>query len=271
MRNTKRIIFTLIYDRGFFMHSRNFRLQRAGNSDWIIKNYNFQEMSRHVDELIFLDVSRESYSEIKTKEDFKLVTDCCFVPVSFGGKLRTIEQVKDRFKNGADKVVLNTAIFKDPDFVKEVSKIFGVQSIVASLDVSLQNNKYIVYVENGTESTDLELEKYLELEIIKHVGEIYLNSIDKDGTGQGYDIGIARKINERLKIPIIFAGGAGNSAHFVQLLSESKIDALATANLFNFVGDGLAKSRESLIESGHDFPQWDADFINDSRNASKRK
>ena len=265
MNNTKRIIFTLIYDRGFFMHSRNFRLQKAGDSNWIIKNYNFQEMSRHIDEIIFLDVSREEYPEEETKKDFKKVTDCCFVPISYGGKLRTIEQIEDKFKNGADKVVLNTTIFKNPEFVKEVSKIFGVQSIVASLDVCLKENKYLVYVENGSESTGLDLNSYLELETFNHVGEIYLNSIDKDGTGQGYDIEMAKKLSKEFKIPVIVAGGAGNFNHFAELLSESKIDALATANLFNFVGDGLAKSRESLIESGYNFPQWDSKFINDSK------
>ncbi len=244
------------------MHSRNFKLQKAGDANWIIKNYNFQEMSRHIDEIIFLDASREDYPKEKTKKDFKLVTDCCFVPISFGGKLRTIEQVEDRFKNGADKVVLNTTIFKNPIFVKEVSKIFGAQSIVASLDVRMKENKYLVYVESGSENTGLELNTYLELEIFNHVGEIYLNSIDKDGTGQGYDIEMAKKLSKELNIPVIFAGGAGNFNHFVELLSESKIDALATANLFNFVGDGLAKSRESLIESGYDFPQWDSKFIN---------
>ena len=100
---TKRIIFTLIYDRGYFMHSRNFSLQRAGDAQWIIKNYNFENISRYIDEIIFLDVSRENFNKDKAFEDFQKVTNNCFVPKSFGGKLKKIQDLEKCFEKGADK------------------------------------------------------------------------------------------------------------------------------------------------------------------------
>ena len=263
---TKRIIFTLLYDRGFFMHSRNFSLQKAGNAEWIVKNYNFEKISRHIDEIIFLDVSRDNFDKKNTFNDFKKVTKNCFVPKSIGGKLRKIEDFEECFENGADKIVINTSLLINPKLIIDASKVFGSQSIIGSIDVKKINNEYIVFTKNGSFNTKVNLKGYLELEHIKYLGEIYLNSIDKDGTGQGYDTNILKTAETIVSCPIILAGGAGQSNHFSNALASSNVDALATANLFNFIGSGLETVRNSLTSSNFLFPNWDPSYLNDIKN-----
>lgn len=266
---TKRIIFTLIYDRGYFMHSRNFSLQRAGDSDWIIKNYNFESISRHIDEIIFLDVSRESFDKEIALNDFKKVTNNCFVPKSYGGRLRDFEDFNRSFQNGADKIVINTLLHDDPDLVIEASKKYGSQSIIGSIDVKKIDEKYVVFSQNGSVNLQIDLEQYASSKVLKNIGEIYLNSIDKDGTGQGFDLETYNVIREKLQCPVILAGGAGNASHFLMSLEGSKVDALATANLFNFIGNGLETTRQRLIENNYLFPYWDTDFLTSIKSKYK--
>ena len=252
------------------MHSRNFSLQRAGDSNWVIKNYNFEDISRHIDEIIFLDVSREDFDKEITLNDFKKVTNNCFVPKSFGGRLRNFEDFEKSFQNGADKIVLNTLLHDNPRLVIEASKIYGSQSIIGSIDVKKIDEKFIVFSTNGSFNLQMDLEQYSTLEVLKNIGEIYLNSIDRDGTGQGFDLEIYNLFHKKVGCPIILAGGAGNASHFLLSLESSRVDALATANLFNFIGNGLEITREKLIENNFLFPYWDPEFLTSIKSKFKR-
>ncbi len=243
------------------MHSRNFSLQKAGDSDWILKNYNFEKVSRFIDEIIFLDVSRKEYLQDRVMDDFKKVTNNCFVPISFGGKLRSDKDIENCFLNGADKIVINSLVNSYPDLVMQISRIYGAQSIIASIDVKKIGKKYLVFVENGSINTEVELHHYIDQEVFKQVGEVYLNSIDKDGTGQGYDEEMLLSVENKLDCPIILAGGAGNSRHFLKIFKNTSVDALATANLFNFIGDGLENTREELINENISFPLWEPEYL----------
>jgi imidazole glycerol-phosphate synthase subunit HisF len=255
----KRIIFTLIYSKGYFTQSRNFRLQKVGNLNWLEKNYQFQETAFSLDELIVLNATKEE----KCIEDFaKMITnlvDDVFIPIAAGGGIKSMADAELLFNSGADKIVLNSLLIENPDLVQELVKRYGSQSIIAAIDYKKDNGLEAVYINNGSFKINMNLQEYLAYIEKLMVGEIYLNSIDNDGTGFGYDIDTINKYQAQIKTPLIIAGGAGNESHLIKGLGLKNVCAVATANLFNFVGDGLPKARQKIIDSGENIANWNAD------------
>lgn len=252
----KRIIFTLIHDDGYFMQSRNFRLQKVGNLTWLEKNYKFQKIAFSLDELIVLNASRtEKNLEAFAKTVSELVNDV-FIPIAAGGGIRTEEDAALLFSNGADKIVLNSVLFEDAELVSRLVQRYGAQSIVASVDYKCVNGVNNVYIQDGAKLIDMCLEEYLPYLETLNIGEVYLNSIEKDGTGFGYDFDVINKVEKMIKIPLIIAGGAGNESHLIEGLKFDGVSAVATANLFNFVGDGLPNAREKILQAGGNIANW---------------
>ncbi|NDH06121.1 DUF255 domain-containing protein [bacterium] len=189
----------------------------------------------------------------------KKITEGCFVPICAGGGLKQISEVDALLRSGADKVMVNTGLFENIDFIRQIADSYGEQCIVASFDVKKNvSNQYELWSSNGMKLEGLAKDYFDRLDNFP-VGEIYINSIDQDGTGNGYDLDILNILPSGMNKPVIFAGGVGNSKHLAAGLSESRIDAVATAHLFNFIGDGLKKARSDLIEKGYDLPIWDRD------------
>lgn len=258
----KRLIFTLLYDSGHFMLSRNFRLQNVGNLAWLQSNYNFSQISISIDELIVLDVTRGP----KKFEDFcgvlKQLTEGCFVPIAAGGGIDNVETARVLLRSGADKVVINSALYEDHGFVSDLASEFGEQCVVAAMDIRASSDgTYHAWSRNGTERQPGEAVDWIERTTQSPVGEIYLNSMDRDGTGQGYDLRLLDLLPDGMAKPVILAGGVGNASHLAQGLSDSRVDAVATAHLFNFVGNGLKNARQSLISSGVVLPLWDMQLL----------
>lgn len=244
----KRLFFTLLHDDGGYMLSRNFRLQRVGDANWINQNYNFSKIAFSIDELVVLDVSRDEDNIDRFIESYQKIISNVFVPIAIGGKIRTFSDAEKYFFNGADKIVINTALYKDPSLVKKIAKEYGAQSIVGSIDYIEEDGHFYCYVENGSEKLPIELEEYLIKIQDYPIGEIYLNSIKRDGTGFGYNMNVIQFV-DKIRLPVIMAGGAGNESHFVEAIKSCKnVDAVATANLFNFIGDALPNSRTALIQ-----------------------
>lgn len=253
----KRMIFTILYNKGSFMLSRNFRLQKVGDLRWLQKNYNFSSVAFSIDELILLDVTRGERDIIIFCEHLKSLTEGCFVPIAAGGGVRSINHAKTLLRSGADKVVINTPLFNNPELIKDLAAEFGQQCLVASLDIKLNDDKkYQLWMENGTKPVPGNLSDWLEKINGYPVGEIYLNSIDQDGTGQGFDLKMLDYVPESFSIPVIIAGGAGKYQHFAEGLSDLRVDAVATAHLFNFVGDGLKKARQGLKKENFKLAEW---------------
>ncbi|MCT7968532.1 HisA/HisF-related TIM barrel protein [Laspinema sp. D1] len=252
----KRIIFTLLYKNGFFMLSRNFRLQKVGNIEWLQKNYNFSRIAFSIDELIILDVSRDQRDTQEFCNCLQTLTEGCFIPIAAGGGIRTIEHAKNLLQSGADKVVLNSCIFNNPSLVQKISQEFGQQCIVASIDVKGSDKGYTIWTNHGSIPQDVSLANWSSNLANLPIGELYLNSMDRDGTGQGYDFGMLDHLPKSITVPLIIAGGAGKDQHLAEGLSDHRVDAVATAHLFNFVGDGLVKARQNLIRDGYDLPFW---------------
>jgi cyclase len=251
----KRIIFSLLYKDGQYVQSRNFVTNSIGDTDWIIKNYNFENISKYIDELIVLDISENKKTDNFLKSVEK-ITKKIFVPLSLGGGIKSFSKTKFFLKNICDKVVVNTGLFsKNPDFLFEISDFFGNQSIVASVDFkNVKNHKYI-FKNNGLIETKIKLEPFLKKLNKYPVGDILLRSIDRDGTGQGLDRSILNDLN--LKKPYIISGGCGNYKHFIEFLKNDKISAISTSNLLNFVGDGLKNLRIEILNHKINLPKWD--------------
>ncbi len=240
------------------MLSRNFRLQNVGNLEWLKENYDFSRVSYSIDELIVLDVTRGE----KNLEGFctalKFLTEGCFVPIAAGGGVNRIETARMLLRSGADKVVVNSELYTNSGLIGDLASEFGQQCIVGSMDIkSSADGFYQAWSENGMRCETGLAKFWIEKIINDPVGEIYLNSMDRDGTGQGLDLELLGLLPERVSKPIILAGGAGNASHLSEGLGDSRVAAVATANLFNFVGDGLKRARESLVTNGIVLPMWD--------------
>lgn len=252
----KRVIFTLLYDDGSFMLSRNFRLQRVGDLNWLNKNYNFSKIAFSIDELIILDVTRGTRDLEKFCNHIKSLTEGCFVPIAAGGGIRSVNDSRTLLRSGADKVVINTLLDTNPDVIFEIAAEFGRQCIVASIDIKRINSEVSVLTENGSKVLDSSLSVWVEKILKLPIGELYFNSMDRDGTGQGYDVSLFNYLPDLMPIPLIMAGGAGNFNHLAEGLSDNRVDAVATAHLFNFVGNGLENARQNLINLGFNLAAW---------------
>ncbi len=253
----KRVIFTLLYENGTFMLSRNFRLQKVGDISWLKRNYNFSDVAFFIDELIVLDVTRGERDLGKFCETLKALSKGCFAPIAAGGGISSVESARMLLRSGADKVALNSALIENPDIVEEIAREFGQQCVVGSLDLKKDpHGIYQLYVKNGQEQAQIGVKAVLSLGFEELVGEIYLNSIDRDGTGQGYDLDMLEVLPEDFELPVILAGGVGNANHFLTGLGDRRVDAVATAHLFNFIGDGLEKARSALIDNSVELASW---------------
>lgn len=240
------------------MQSRNFRLQKVGNIDWLEKNFQLQKISFSLDELIILNASRDSKSTHEFAAVVNRLSDNVFIPIAAGGGISTLKDAEILFNNGADKIVLNSILYTDTDLVKELVKKYGAQSIVASIDYKKANNSIEVYISDGTAKISLSLPEYVMHVQDLNVGEIYLNSIEQDGTGFGYDFDTIDALKNHINVPIIIAGGAGNAQHLLEGLSINEVSAVATANLFNFIADSMPNARRQILKSGLNIASWES-------------
>lgn len=263
----KRLIFTLLFNQGHFVLSRNFRLQKVGDIDWLQKNYDFSKISFSIDELVVLDVSRGKRNLEQFSKALSVLSQGCFVPIAAGGGISSLEDARSLLRSGADKVVLNSALYEKTNLVESIAKEFGQQSLVASLDAMRSaDSGWQVFSRNGSMALTQNARYWLTKVLDLPVGEIYLNSMDRDGTGQGLDLELLAELPSRLAKPVILAGGAGNSSHLAQALEHELVDAVATAHLFNFVGDGLTKARQAVVAGGIRLANWDMSLLSSMKN-----
>jgi cyclase len=253
---SKRLIFALLYDNGSFMLSRNFRLQRIGDLKWLEDNYGFSNVGYQIDELVVIDVSRQNRDTAKFCEALKQLTRDCFAPITAGGGVKTIEHAHELLRSGSDKILVNSALHDQPELVDTLASEFGRQCVVASVDTQKINNSYRVLKHNGTVETAYSLDQFLLRCAGLPIGEIYLTSIDRDGTSNGIDFEMLEHLNHVKDLPIIVKGGVGNADHIIAGLSDNRIDAVATAHLLNFMGNSLARARELAISGGINLPKF---------------
>jgi imidazole glycerol-phosphate synthase subunit HisF len=265
-----RLIPVLLYKDGILVRSKSFNFHQS-TGDPVEQVVRFTEWKS--DELIYLDISRDNVynseqgmstvgstsskreHESYHLEDFesvvKAIAKQCNIPLTVGGKIRTLEDVHSRLKNGADKVSINTAAVERPEFITEVSKRFGAQCVVASVDVRFDTvtEEYEVYIANGKVATGLEPVSWCKKLEELGAGEILLQSIDRDGAAKGYDLPLIKMVSEAVSIPVICLGGVGTQQHLVEGL-EVGASAVAAANIFHFTEQSVVKTKEYMHSQG---------------------
>ncbi len=221
-------------------------LRKIGDPNDIAKKY----YNQGIDEIIFMDAVAAYYDRNSLSHIIEKACEEIFVPITVGGGIRNINDIQTALNSGADKTAINTAAVKNPNFIKEASKVFGSQCIVSSIDVKKNNDNYWeVYTDNGREPTGINLVDWARTVEDLGAGEIMLTSIDMEGTKKGFDIELNKLVSELVTIPIISSGGAGNSTHIIELHEESKIDAVALASIIHYDIEDLKTIKENISKS----------------------
>lgn len=243
----KRIIPCLDVKEGRVVKGINFvSLIDAGDPVDLAKVYN----DEGADELVFLDITA-SYEKRNIMVDVaERVAKNVFIPFTVGGGIRSIKDIEDLLMAGADKISINTQAVRNPKFIEEASKRFGAQCIVIAIDAKKEGDRYIVYVEGGRRSTDLDAVKWAKEVEQRGAGEILLTSIDADGTKNGYEIALTKIISDTVSIPVIASGGAGRKDHFFEVFDKANVDAALAASLFHFGELRIAELKKYLKEKG---------------------
>ena len=258
----KRLIFTLLYADGYFMQSRNFNIQKVGDINWLRKNYNLNSISNYIDELIILDISRAKRSLDEFIMNLKKISKEFFIPITAGGGIRTFNHASRLLRNGADKILINSILNTNENLINQIATTYGSQSIIAGIDYIYSESKKIdCLINNGETLVKKSFSKYLKEINTFQVGEIFINSIDKDGTGMGLDLNILRKIPKNFIKPIILSGGCGNYNHIKDGLLRKEVSAVSTANLFNFINNGFKVVRNELFKNNFKLTHWDPNTI----------
>jgi len=248
---TKRIIPCLDVTDGRVVKGTNFvNLRDAGDPVDCAVEYNRQG----ADELVFLDITASSDERNTMVEVVKQTAERCFMPVTVGGGIRTVEDMRKMLLAGADKVGVNTAAVNNPDVVSDGSKAFGAQCIVVAIDAKRRGDSpddgWEVFTHGGRTPTGRDAIEWAREVYDRGAGEILLTSMDADGTKAGYDLELTVAISESISIPVIASGGAGNLDHMVEVLEKGKADAVLAASIFHFGEYTVGDVKQYLGEHG---------------------
>ncbi len=243
----KRIIPCLDVKEGRVVKGVNFvNLVDAGDPVENAKVYDEQG----ADELVFLDITA-SYEKRSIMIDVvRRTAEEVFMPLTVGGGVRTVEDIRNLLNAGADKVSINTAAVKNPQIITEGAKLFGSQCIVVAIDAKRVGDHWEVFIHGGRTPTGIDAVEWAKEVVDRGAGEILLTSMDRDGTKAGYDIDLTRAVAEAVPVPVIASGGAGKPEHFYEGLVEGKADAVLAASVFHFKEISIPELKEYLKERG---------------------
>lgn len=254
----KRLIPVLLLRNGWIVQSKGFRrYKNLGNPQSVVER--LSEWAS--DELVYLDISRTDVHDLR-REDLgnpnrqtflEIIQDVArvsFMPITVGGRIRTLGDIERRLASGADKVAINTQALAEPSFVQSAAREFGAQCIVVSMDAKLVPGGYEVMSEGGRTSTGLSPDGWARQCADLGAGEIFLNSIDRDGARTGYDIPLLQMVCDAVRVPVIACGGVGEWEHLAQGLEETQVDAVAVANVLHFVDQSVYLAKKYLHERG---------------------
>lgn len=214
------------------------------------------------DELFYQDVVASLYERNSLQEMITKTAQQIFIPLTVGGGIRTLDDIKTVLRSGADKVSINTAAIRNPKFIQEASKKFGSSTIVVAIEAIKQpGGEYFAFIDNGREYTGVEVVKWAQQVAELGAGEIVITSVDREGTGNGYDLELTRKVAEAVPIPVIAHGGAGTLTHLAEVVEDGKADAVALAGMLHY--DFITKHKADFskktegntffLESGRSF------------------
>ena len=244
-----RIIPCLDVDNGRVVKGIKFKeIRDAGDPVQIAKAYEEQG----ADELVFLDITASSDERGIMRDVVEKTAATCFMPLTVGGGIRNVSNIRDMLLSGADKVSLNTAAILKPSIIDEASKTFGNQCIVVAIDAkkNTESEGWSVYTHGGRKKTELDAITWAKEVVQRGAGEILLTSMDRDGTKIGYDLDLTRTISEAVEVPIIASGGVGKPSHLSDGILKGKASAVLAASIFHFGECTITESKLAMKEAG---------------------
>jgi len=203
------------------------------------------------DEIVFLDITASVENRKIILEVVKRTAEHVFIPLTVGGGIRDIKDIRLLLRSGADKVSINTSAVENPLLIRTSSEEFGSQCIVVAIDAKRsQKSKWEVYTYGGRKPTGMDVVEWAKEAESLGAGEILLTSMDKDGTKDGYDLELTKRVSEEVNIPVIASGGAGNLQHLYEALTEGKADAVLAASIFHYGGYSIQGAKQYLKNKG---------------------
>ena len=244
---TKRIIACLDVDAGRVVKGVQFaNLRDAGDPAELAKAHS----QSGADEIVLLDISAAHQQRATLLDTVRRTARELFIPFTVGGGIRTLDDAAAVFSAGADKITINSAALADPSLITRIADRFGSQAVVVAIDAKRHNGSWHAFTHGGrVSSTRDAVEWALEAES-RGAGEILLTSMDRDGTAAGFDCELTRSVADRLNIPVIASGGAGDSQHFVEVFREGRADAALAASIFHYGLSSLGDLKQHLAEEG---------------------
>lgn len=248
----KRIIPCLDVDNGRVVKGVNFvGIRDAGDPVEVAKRYNEQG----ADEITFLDITATHEDRETTVHIVEQIAEQVFIPLTVGGGIRTLEDIRTMLNAGADKVGINSAAIYNPDFVKEAAERFGSQCIVVAIDakkVSAEGEalRWEIFTHGGRKSTGIDAVEWAKKMVAYGAGEILLTSMDGDGTKQGFDLKLTRAISDAVHVPVIASGGVGTLQHLVDGVIEGGADAVLAASIFHFGEFTVPEAKQYMALQG---------------------
>jgi cyclase len=222
-------------------------LRNVGDPVELAIRYNEQG----ADEMVFFDITASAYGRASMIDVIERAADQCFMPLTVGGGIRTVDDMSLMLKAGADKISINSSAIATPELIGKGAERFGSQCIVVSIDAKrVGPGLWEVFSHGGRKATGLNAVEWAQKAVALGAGEIVLNSIDADGTKAGYDLEITRAISESVAVPVVASGGAGKLEHMTQVLAEGKADAVLAASIFHFGQYTVAQVKEYLASHG---------------------
>ncbi|MFW6006766.1 MAG: imidazole glycerol phosphate synthase subunit HisF [Halanaerobiales bacterium] len=244
---TKRIIPCLDVKDGRVVKGVNFvNLRDEGDPVELARYYD----EEGADELVFLDITATHENRDIIKDIAEKTASQVFMPFTVGGGIRTVQDMREILKAGADKVSINSAAVKTPDLITRGADKFGSQCIVVAIDAKRTEDKWEVFVHGGRKATGLDVLEWAEEVENRGAGEILLTSMDGDGTKSGYDLELLKAINEKVNIPVIASGGAGKPEHLKEAIVTGKADAVLAASIFHEKEYTIQEIKDYLAEEG---------------------
>ena len=244
----KRIIPCLDVDAGRVKKGVQFKeLRDAGDPVAVAEAYDKQG----ADEICFLDISASSDGRATLLDIVRATAERIFLPLTVGGGVRSVEDVRKLLRAGADKVGINTAAVADPDLPHRAAVAFGAQAIVVAVDArQVGDGRWEVYTHGGRRPTGLDAVDWCERMARDGAGEILLTSMDRDGTRDGFDLALTRAVADRVEVPVIASGGVGTLEHLYQGITEGHAEAVLAASIFHFSEHTVAQARQYLRDRG---------------------
>lgn len=206
-----------------------------------------------LDEILYMDIVASLYDRSGIFDIVKYTSENIFVPITAGGGLRNLSDVEQMMRSGADKVAINTAAIRNPSLISEISRKYGSQCMVLSVEAKkVGPEKWEAYTDNGREKTGLDVLEWVAQAITLGAGEILLTSVDKEGTRKGMDIALLKYVSEAVSVPVIASGGAGSPDDIVASFHEGKVDAVAIADMLHYDRHNYGDIRKTVMDSGID-------------------